>query len=190
MKTYKHLEIAMKNILFLANRVWNVTFDHITVTIIPQGSFLLCHLKPTPTPASSESNEDTDSVTWVNFHSDRTLSHAFCLWRWGLKSSQSLGQAIVSCICVCGINNSPHKLLTSNSSSQRPPWTPQPGLMESWKSNQTKERKKWNWVDPGLCHLSYCSTKPPPHPLSRGKPHSCFRSHFLHDKPISHLNSL
>lgn len=121
MKTCKHLEIAMKNILFLANRVWNVTFDHITVTIIPQGSFLLCHLNPTPTPASSESNEDTDSVTWVRFHSDRTLSHAFCLWCWGLRSSQSLGQAIVCCTCVYGINSSPHKLLTSNSSSQRPP---------------------------------------------------------------------
>lgn len=182
MKTYKHLEIAMKNILFLANRVWNVTFDHTTLIIIPQGSFLLCHL--------GESNKDTDSVTRVCFHSDHTLSHAFCLWCWGLQSSQSLGQAIVCCTCVCGINNSPHKLLTPNSSSQRPPWTPQPGLMESQKVKPSKRDKQWSWVEPGLCHLSCCSTKPLPRPLSRGKPHSCFRSHFLYDKPISHLHSL
>lgn len=45
MTTYKHLEIGMKNILFLANRIWSVTFDHITVIIIPQGSFLLCPLE-------------------------------------------------------------------------------------------------------------------------------------------------
>lgn len=45
MKTYKHLEIGIKNILFLANRFWSVTFGHITVIIIPQGSFLLCPLE-------------------------------------------------------------------------------------------------------------------------------------------------
>lgn len=87
--------------------------------------------------------------------------HAFCLWCWGLRSSQSLGQAIVCCTCVCGINNSPHKLLTSNSSSQRPPWTPQPGLMESQKSNQAKETN--NEVELTRAFVISAAVLPSPH---------------------------
>lgn len=45
MKTCNHLEIAVKNVLFLVNRIWSVTFGHITVILIPQGSFWLCPLE-------------------------------------------------------------------------------------------------------------------------------------------------
>lgn len=143
---------------------------------------------PHPNPSSSESNKDTDSVTWASFHSDHTLSRAFCLWCWGLHSSQSLGQAIVCCTCVALkallINFWPPQFISEAPLNT----TARPDGVS--KIKPSKRDKQWSWVDPGLCHLSCCSTNPTSHPLSRGKPHSCFRSHFFYDKPISHLNSL